>query len=83
MSNLTNHLPNDLLDRLETKSKEIQIPVQKIVENAINIYIEQLERIEYMQSYQLASQDQNTIEIAEEGMRDYMNQIAESDGNNY
>ena len=45
----------------------------KIIEKALQIYLDQLNRAEYIQSYKQAATDENIIAIAEEGMIDYLN----------
>lgn len=47
----------------------------KILEKAIEVYLDQLNRAEYLQSYKQMSNDFDFQEITEEGMIDYLNQI--------
>jgi len=80
MSTFTSSLPEELLSRLSLKSKELSIPKNKIIEKALNIYIDQLERAEYIKSYKKASNDQDLYAIAEEGMGEYLKQLEDTDG---
>jgi len=41
------------------------------------IYIDQLNRAEYVKSYKEAAKDADIMSIAEEGMEDYLKQIEE------
>jgi predicted transcriptional regulator len=75
MSVFTSSLPDDLLKRVAEKSKELSIPKNKIIEQALRIYMDQLERADYIRSYQDASNDADTLRIAEEGMIDYLNSV--------
>jgi len=43
----------------------------------LRIYLDQLNRAEYLRSYKKASEDVDLITIAEEGMEDYLKQIEE------
>jgi hypothetical protein len=75
MSVFTSSLPDDLLKSLKEKSEEMAVPKNKIMETALRIYINQLERASYIKSYQRASQDIDLLKMAEEGMQDYLNQL--------
>ncbi len=79
MATFTSSLPDSLLQLLDEKSRELAIPKNKIIEKALSIYLEQLNRASYIKSYKQMSEDANTLVIAEEGMADYMNQITESE----
>jgi hypothetical protein len=79
MATFTSSLPDSLLHLLDEKSRELAIPKNKIIEKALSIYLEQLNRAAYIKSYKQMSEDANTLVIAEEGMADYMNQITESE----
>lgn len=80
MSTFTSSLPDDLLESLAAKSKEMAIPKNKLIEKALRIYIDQLERAAYIQSYKRANNDSETMKIAEDGMADYLAQINLQDG---
>jgi hypothetical protein len=79
MATFTSSLPDSLLHLLDEKSRELAIPKNKIIEKALSIYLEQLNRAAYIKSYKQMSEDANTLLMAEEGMADYMNQITESE----
>ena len=79
MATFTSSLPYSLLHLLDEKSRELAIPKNKIIEKALSIYLEQLNRAAYIKSYKQMSEDANTLLMAEEGMADYMNQITESE----
>jgi predicted transcriptional regulator len=75
MTTFTSTLPDELLKNLNDMAGKLAIPKNKIIEKALRIYLDQLTRAEYIKSYKLASEDENIIEIAEEGMVDYFNQL--------
>jgi hypothetical protein len=75
MSTFTSTLPDDLLALLSDKARKLSLPKNKLIETALRLYLEHLERAEYIQSYRKAAQDKDIIAIAEEGMADYLKQI--------
>lgn len=77
MTTFTSSLPADILTKLAEKSQQLAIPKNKIIERALRIYIDQLEKAEYIKSYKMAADDQDLMMVAEEGMTDYLSQIEE------
>lgn len=77
MATFTSSLPNDLLQKLNQKALELKLPKNKLIERALEIYLDQLNRAEYVKSFKAASKDKELMLIAEEGMADYMKQISE------
>lgn len=77
MATFTSTLPDDLLQLLKTKAKEMSMPINKLIENALSLYLEHLERAAYIQSYKQAAEDENLLGVAEEGMEDYLRQLEE------
>ncbi len=77
MAVFTSTLPDDLLDLLAEKARKLSLPKNKLIEKALRIYLDQLNKAEYIQSYKNASSDEDTMSIAEEGMEDYLKQIGE------
>jgi hypothetical protein len=77
MITFTSTLPNDLLQLLNDKAKELSLPKNKLIEKALRIYLEQLNKAAYLKSYRNMSDDVDVIQLAEEGMADYHKQIKE------
>jgi len=77
MTTFTSTLPDELLIRLNNAAKSLSLPKNKLIEKALQIYLDQLKRAEYVKSYKMASQDSDIISMAEEGMEDYLKQIQE------
>jgi hypothetical protein len=77
MSTFTSSLPDDLLKLLSEKANELALPKNKLIEKALRIYLEQLNRAAYVKSYKQMAQDQDVTILAEEGMIEYMKQIEE------
>lgn len=75
MTTFTSTLPDNLLKALNEMSNKLSTPKNKIIEKTLQIYLNQLNRAEYIRSYKEAGNDKHLIEIAEEGMEDYLKQI--------
>lgn len=77
MSTFTSSLPDDLLLMLADKAKELSVPKNTLIEKALRIYLEQLNRAAYVKSYKQMAADSDTMLIAEEGMAEYLTQLDE------
>lgn len=81
MATFTSSLPQPLLQLLEEKAKELGLPKNKLIEKALSIYLDQLNKSAYAQSYRRMSEDNDLINIAEEGMEEYLTQLQDEDEN--
>ena len=72
MTTFTSTLPDDLLEMLNLKAKELHLPKNKLIEKALRIYLDQLNKSAYIKSYKRLSEDVDILQIAEEGMAEYM-----------
>ncbi len=77
MTTFTSTLPDDLMKVLKDKADQLSVPMNKLIEKALRIYLDQLNRAEYVRSYKKASEDLDLISIAEEGMEEYLKQLSE------
>lgn len=77
MKVFTSTLPDNLLQKLNEMAQKLSIPKNKIIERALNIYLDQLNRAEYAKSFKQASTDDNILNMAEEGMEDYLKLLNE------
>jgi len=77
MSTFTSSLPDDLLQALALKAKELSVPKNTLIERALRIYLEQLNRAAYLKSYKQMAADTDLQMLAEEGMADYLSQLEE------
>ena len=75
MSTFTYSLPDPLLDRLGKAAQKLKIPKNKLIERALEVYLDQLKRAEYVASYKKSGKDKEIMLIAEEGMADYLSQL--------
>jgi predicted transcriptional regulator len=81
MSTFTSSLPDDLLMQLEKMSKRMKLPKNRLIEKALRVYLDQLNKAEYIKSYKQLAEDRDILQIAEEGMADYLNQLEENERN--
>ena len=77
MTTFTSTLPEDLLKLLKEKADKFSVPMNKLIEKALRIYLDQLNRAEYVKSYKEAALDQDVMAMAEEGMEEYLQQLPE------
>ncbi len=80
MATFTSTLPDELLQRLADYAKKLSLPKNKLMENALELYLEHLKRAEYIKSYKQAAQDEDILLVAEEGMDSYLKQIEDEAG---
>ncbi len=80
MSTFTSSLPDKLLQELAIASKDLKMPKNKIIEMALEIYLEQLDRAAYIKSYKRMAKDKDMLVMAEEGMTGYLKQLNELEG---
>ncbi len=77
MSTFTSTLPDDLFKQLRAQANSLAIPMNKLIEKALRIYLDQLTRAEYVRSYRELSEDEDVLMVAEEGMEEYLKQLPE------
>lgn len=75
MVTFTSSINEDLFKQLNEKARSLSLPKNKLIENALRLYLEYLERAEYIKSYKHAADDKDILQIAEEGLSDYLNQL--------
>jgi len=75
MATYTSSLPDKLWAELDQTAKQLKIPKNKLIEKALSFYLEQLDRAEYKASFQRASKDPDMIDMAEEGLKDYVEML--------
>ncbi|MBM2813246.1 MAG: ribbon-helix-helix protein [Ignavibacteria bacterium] len=56
-------------------SKKNKIPKNRIIENAVNYYLQLMKINEYVESFKRAKNDAEMIELADAGFEDYLNII--------
>jgi predicted DNA-binding protein len=73
-STYTSTLPEELIKQLKEVSARLSVPKNKIIEKALRIYLEQIERADYIASFREMQSDEDLLLIAEEGMAEYLKQ---------
>lgn len=61
MTTITTSLPDDLVKRLSDQAKQLEMPKNKLIEQALNLYLEHLKRAAYIKSYQAAQDDKDIL----------------------
>lgn len=79
MTTFTSSLPEELLQKLNEASKKLSIPKNRIIEKSLTIYLDQINKAEYLKSYKKMSQDQDVLFLAEEGMEEFLNELSKED----
>ncbi|HIP48305.1 MAG TPA: ribbon-helix-helix domain-containing protein [Lutibacter sp.] len=79
MTTFTSTLPDSLLKQLHLYSKKLKLPKNKLIEKALQVYLDQLERAEYIRSFRQYKNDTDITNMAEEGMIEYLQQIQDTD----
>ncbi|MFN3756828.1 MAG: ribbon-helix-helix domain-containing protein [Flavobacterium sp.] len=77
MTTFTSTLPEDLFKKLNEAAKKLSLPKNKIIEKSLTIYLDQINKAEYLTSYKKMRLDKDVLLIAEEGMEEYLNQLSE------
>ena len=75
MATFTSTLPDDLLRLLSEKANKLSMPKNKLIETALRLYLEHLEKAEYIRLYKQAAADRDILIMAEDGMNDYLRQL--------
>ncbi|MGO2356861.1 MAG: ribbon-helix-helix domain-containing protein [Mesonia sp.] len=75
MATFTSSLPDHLLEELGKTAKELKMPKNKLIEKALEIFLDEIQRAKYAESYRRAAKDRDMMAMAEEGMADYFKQL--------
>lgn len=80
MKTYTSSLPDSLFNQVADKAAEYGIPKNQLIERALRVYMEHLEKAAYLKSFKQMSTDADVLAIAEEGMADYYIQLENEAG---
>jgi predicted transcriptional regulator len=75
MATFTSSLPDNLMERLSEQARKLSLPKNKLIEKALVLYLDHLKRAEYIKSYKKASEGEDILLVAEEGMAEYLQQL--------
>jgi metal-responsive CopG/Arc/MetJ family transcriptional regulator len=77
MTTFTSTLPDDLLKELTEAANKLNLPKNKLIEKALRLYLEQINKAAYIKSYREMGEDADVLTMAEEGMAAYAKQLAD------
>lgn len=77
MTTFTSTLPEDLLKELADAAKNLNLPKNKLIEKALRLYLEQINKAAYIKSYREMGEDVDILKMAEEGMAEYAKQLTD------
>lgn len=72
MATFTSSLPDMLLDQLATFSKQLDIPKNHLINEALTKYFYEIERRQYEASFERVALDGEMMELGEMGLLDYL-----------
>ena len=75
MITFTSTLPDDLFKEWSDVAIQLHLPKNKLVENALRIYLTQLKKAAYAKSYSRMAHDKDVLELVEEGLAEYYIQL--------
>lgn len=70
-------LPDELFNEWSDMATKLNMPKNRLVENALRIYLTQLKKAAYVKSYGRMAQDADVMKMVEEGMAEYFIQLNE------
>lgn len=79
MATFTSSIPDDLLKQLADAARNLNVPKNRVIEKALRVYLEQLDRASFARSYNRMSQDVDMLSLAEEGLAEYYKDIIAPD----
>ncbi|MCY7350270.1 MAG: ribbon-helix-helix domain-containing protein [Cytophagaceae bacterium] len=71
----TSTLPVEVMNQLNDYARKLKIPKNKLIEQAVNAYLSELKRQEYIHSFKRADSDEEQIDLAEQGLGDYLRHL--------
>lgn len=79
MTKLNISISDKLYKELLQAALEQNVSKDKLVEKALKSYFEAIDKKKYAKSFQRAAKDKEIMDIAEEGMSDYLELLNDSD----
>jgi uncharacterized protein (DUF4213/DUF364 family) len=79
MVTYTSSLPEKTMDQLSEIAQQLNIPKNQVIYNALTKYFFDLERQQFIDSFERVAGDEEMKELAEMGMDDYINQLNDLD----
>ena len=73
----TSTLPSDLSEVLDQYAQLLKVPKNRLIEQALRSYFDNVKRAEYIKSFRRANQDEEMQTLANEGLEDYLKMMDE------
>lgn len=77
MAIFTSSLPDKLLKDLSERASELKVPKNKLIQKALEYYLEKLDRASFLNSYKKSAGDQEHLLLAEDGIEDWFKILEE------
>lgn len=81
MATFTSSLPDKTLAQLSSMAKKLDIPKNQLINQALIRYFFELERQQYIDSFKEVACDDEMLELAEQGLGDFLDQLITLDEN--
>lgn len=75
MATFTSSLPDDLLKELASLASELNIPKNRLIENALKAYLKKVKKAKYAASFKRMANDPDMIQMAEEGLQEWEQEL--------
>jgi len=75
MTTFITTLPDDLMKMLSDRAASLKLSKDELIERALQIYLDQLSKAEYIKSYKNAEDDEDILSMAEEGIEEYFEHL--------
>ena len=79
MATFTSSLPDELLEKLSEEAKNLKVPKNKLIQKALEYYLEKLDKAQYAKSFERMANDPDMQELAEEGIEDWFKMLEKYD----
>jgi metal-responsive CopG/Arc/MetJ family transcriptional regulator len=71
-------LSEELINELNHYAQQLGVPKDELIERAIQYYLKELKRTEYIESFKRAQQDKEQMDLADMGLEDALNILKNS-----
>lgn len=77
MATFTSSLPDELLKELADRASELRVPKNRLIQKALEYYLEKLDRASFLNSYKKTADDPEHLILAEEGIEEWFKILEE------
>ncbi|MGJ8666941.1 MAG: ribbon-helix-helix domain-containing protein [Patiriisocius sp.] len=79
MATFTSSLPDELLEKLSKEAKSLKVPKNKLIQKALEFYLEKLDKAAFLKSYKMTADDPELALLAEEDIEEWFRTLDELD----